>query len=209
MPDSVTQILKSGPPGAKINIAVLGDGSRLADQTTYNNKVQAVLLDGVFGHRLLLRGQVRLQHLPRQPDLGAVGCQPAGLRRERDAERRLRRHDRLDDAPEHSARVTSTAARGRIAGSSGARTPGRSYRTRSTHGCPTTISSSSSSTRPASADAGAAASRSSRSGRVRRSWRMSSAMAPAGSPTSTASRARTPAASREPSTSRSTRIAQP
>src|ERR671918_682275 len=49
MADSVTQILKSGPPGAKLNIAVLGDGFANADQTAYNNNVQAVLLDGVFG----------------------------------------------------------------------------------------------------------------------------------------------------------------
>lgn len=26
MPDSMTQILSSGPPGTKVNIAVLGDG---------------------------------------------------------------------------------------------------------------------------------------------------------------------------------------
>jgi len=50
MPDSVTQILKSGPVGAKKNIAVLGDGFAAADQTLYNNKVKEVLLDGVFGH---------------------------------------------------------------------------------------------------------------------------------------------------------------
>ena len=49
MPDSVTQILASGPPGAKQNIAVLGDGFAAgADQTAYNNKVQELLLDGVF-----------------------------------------------------------------------------------------------------------------------------------------------------------------
>lgn len=50
MPDSVTQILKSGPPGTKKNIAVLGDGFAAGDQTTYNNKVKELLLDGVFGH---------------------------------------------------------------------------------------------------------------------------------------------------------------
>jgi hypothetical protein len=50
MPDSVTQILKSGPPGLKKNIAVLGDGFAAGDQTTYNNKVKELLLDGVFGH---------------------------------------------------------------------------------------------------------------------------------------------------------------
>ncbi len=50
MPDSVTQILASGPPGAKQNIAVLGDGFAAGDQTAYNNKVQELLIDGVFGH---------------------------------------------------------------------------------------------------------------------------------------------------------------
>jgi len=49
MADSVTQILNSGPPGAKLNIAVLGDGFAAADQTAYNTKVQELLLDGVFG----------------------------------------------------------------------------------------------------------------------------------------------------------------
>ena len=50
MSDSVTQILRSGPPGTKKNIAVLGDGFAAGDQTTYNNKVKELLLDGVFGH---------------------------------------------------------------------------------------------------------------------------------------------------------------
>ena len=50
MPDSVTQILKAGPPGTKINIAVLGDGFAAADQTLYNNKVDEFLINGVFGH---------------------------------------------------------------------------------------------------------------------------------------------------------------
>ena len=50
MPDSVTQILSSGPPGTKKNIAVLGDGFAAGDQTAYNNKVKELLLDGVFGH---------------------------------------------------------------------------------------------------------------------------------------------------------------
>jgi hypothetical protein len=50
MADSVTQILNSGPPGTKKNIAVLGDGFAAGDQTTYNNKVKELLLDGVFGH---------------------------------------------------------------------------------------------------------------------------------------------------------------
>jgi hypothetical protein len=50
MVDSVTQILKAGPTGTKINIAVLGDGFAAADQNLYNNKVQELLIDGVFGH---------------------------------------------------------------------------------------------------------------------------------------------------------------
>ena len=51
MPDSVTQVLSSGPPGTKINIAVLGDGfADGADQTKYNNAVQTLLLDGLFSH---------------------------------------------------------------------------------------------------------------------------------------------------------------
>jgi hypothetical protein len=49
--DSVTKVLDNGPPGGKINIAVLGDGFAAgADQTLYNNKVQELLLDGVFAH---------------------------------------------------------------------------------------------------------------------------------------------------------------
>ncbi len=50
MPDSVTQILKSGPPGLKKNIAVLGDGFAEADQDAYNDKVNELLIEGVFGH---------------------------------------------------------------------------------------------------------------------------------------------------------------
>src|SRR4029077_8879794 len=50
MADSVTQILSSGPPGTKINIAVLGDGFAAADQAFFNDKVKEFLLDGVFGH---------------------------------------------------------------------------------------------------------------------------------------------------------------
>jgi IgA Peptidase M64/FG-GAP-like repeat len=50
MPDSMTQILASGPPGTKKNIAVLGDGFGAADQTLYNDTVRRLLLEGVFGH---------------------------------------------------------------------------------------------------------------------------------------------------------------
>jgi hypothetical protein len=50
MPDSMTQLLNSGPPGTKVNIAVLGDGFAAADQAAYNAKVQELLIDGTFGH---------------------------------------------------------------------------------------------------------------------------------------------------------------
>ncbi len=50
MPDSMTQILRAGPPGVKKNIAVLGDGFAEADQDDYNTKVNELLIDGVFGH---------------------------------------------------------------------------------------------------------------------------------------------------------------
>ncbi|GMQ97923.1 MAG: hypothetical protein BMS9Abin17_0426 [Acidimicrobiia bacterium] len=50
MPDSVTQILKSGPPGTKKNIAVLGDGFAAGDQDDYNDKVRELLTDGVFAN---------------------------------------------------------------------------------------------------------------------------------------------------------------
>ena len=105
MPDSVTQILRSGPPGAKLNIAVLGDGYAAGDQALYNNKVQEFLLDGVFGHDYFYEDKPGIQHLSRQPDLGAVGGQPARLRRARDAVGSVRRHDHLDDAEEHGARL--------------------------------------------------------------------------------------------------------
>lgn len=50
MPDSVTQLLNAGPTGTKINIAILGDGFAAGDQQAYNERVQELLIDGVFGH---------------------------------------------------------------------------------------------------------------------------------------------------------------
>ena len=48
--DSVTQILRSDPPGTKVNIAVVGDGFAAGDQAAYNAEVQDLIIDGVFGH---------------------------------------------------------------------------------------------------------------------------------------------------------------
>jgi IgA Peptidase M64/FG-GAP-like repeat len=50
MPNSVTQIRSAGPPGVKRNLAILGDGFAAGDQTLYNDKVQQLVIDGVFGH---------------------------------------------------------------------------------------------------------------------------------------------------------------
>lgn len=50
MADSVTQILKAGPTGTKLNIAILGDGFAEADQDEYNQIVDDIILNGVFGH---------------------------------------------------------------------------------------------------------------------------------------------------------------
>lgn len=47
----MTQILKSGPPGKRRNIAVLGDGFTEAEQDKYNAAAENVLLGGVFGHQ--------------------------------------------------------------------------------------------------------------------------------------------------------------
>ena len=49
MADSMTVLRYAGPPGTKRNIAVLGDGFTAAEQATYNQWVQATLIDGVFG----------------------------------------------------------------------------------------------------------------------------------------------------------------
>ena len=50
MPDSLTQVLSSGPPGTKVNIAVLGDGFTAGEQALYDDKVRELLVDGVFAH---------------------------------------------------------------------------------------------------------------------------------------------------------------
>ena len=50
MPDSMTQILNSGPPGTKVNIAILGDGFADTDQDLYNQKVQDLVINGLFSH---------------------------------------------------------------------------------------------------------------------------------------------------------------
>jgi hypothetical protein len=50
MPESVTQILSSGPVGQKKNLAILGDGFTEAEQGIYNDWVQKTVMEGVFGH---------------------------------------------------------------------------------------------------------------------------------------------------------------
>src|SRR3954452_7539764 len=48
MPDSMTVLRAAGMAGAKRNLAILGGGFAPGDQTTFNNWVQTVLMDGVF-----------------------------------------------------------------------------------------------------------------------------------------------------------------
>src|SRR4030095_12931330 len=43
--DGVTQVQYAGPTGTKLNLAILGDGFAVGDQTAYNNAVQNLLLD--------------------------------------------------------------------------------------------------------------------------------------------------------------------
>jgi len=50
MADSMTVLRKAGPPGTKRNVVVLGDGFTAADQSTYNQWVDTILIRGVFGH---------------------------------------------------------------------------------------------------------------------------------------------------------------
>ena len=49
MPDSMTQLLRAGPPGAKRDIAIVGDGFAEADQATYNSYVEQTVMEDVFG----------------------------------------------------------------------------------------------------------------------------------------------------------------
>src|SRR5215475_14191773 len=46
----MTVLRSAGPPGTKRNIAILGDGFTAADQAAYNQWVQTVLIEGVFGN---------------------------------------------------------------------------------------------------------------------------------------------------------------
>jgi hypothetical protein len=53
--NSMTQLLSSGPPGTKINIAVMGDGFAAGDdQILYNKEVKDLLIHGVFQNDFFL-----------------------------------------------------------------------------------------------------------------------------------------------------------
>src|SRR5262249_43464786 len=45
-----TEVIHNGPAGTKQVLVVLGDGYAAGDQTKFNNDVQSLVLDGVFGH---------------------------------------------------------------------------------------------------------------------------------------------------------------
>ncbi len=50
MADSVTVRPAAGPPGAKRNLAILGDGFTAADQAAYTPWVDTTVMAGVFAH---------------------------------------------------------------------------------------------------------------------------------------------------------------
>ena len=112
---SVTQILNSGPPGAKQNIAVLGDGFADADQNAYNNKVKELLLDGVFGMDYFYEDRqafniFRVNLISKNSGVSQRVYDEMGTPSDRPTTR--------SSAPRSRTRrsATSTAARGRIAG---------------------------------------------------------------------------------------------
>lgn len=51
MPDSMTQLQRSGTPGTKIDLAIIGDGFAAGDQTLYNQHVENVVLRDLFRRR--------------------------------------------------------------------------------------------------------------------------------------------------------------
>jgi hypothetical protein len=51
MPDSMTQLLRSGPPGTKVDLVIVGDGFADGDQTLYNDHVNNVVMRDLFGRR--------------------------------------------------------------------------------------------------------------------------------------------------------------
>ncbi|MEK8229255.1 M64 family metallopeptidase [Oerskovia sp. M15] len=115
MPDSVTQILRSGPPGTKINIAVVGDGFAAGDQAAYNAKVQDLIIDGVFGNDYFYEDasafNVFRVNLISNDSGSANGSTTSTARR---ATPRTTRSPRPRCGTPHSG--TSTPARGLIAG---------------------------------------------------------------------------------------------
>jgi hypothetical protein len=138
MPDSVTQILRSGPPGLKNNIAVLGDGFAVGDQTLYNNKVNELLIDGVFGHDYFYEDAQAFNIFRVNLISNDSGV----------SQRVYDEHGTPSDASDDT--IVSTTLKdtalgyifsgswARIAGSRTARTRRRSRRTHSTRGCRTT-----------------------------------------------------------------------
>lgn len=57
MPDSMTQLVYAGPPGTKRNLVIVGDGFANGDQDAYNQKVQDLVINGVFQQDLFYEDQ--------------------------------------------------------------------------------------------------------------------------------------------------------
>ena len=90
MADSVTQVRVAGPVGTKRNLAILGDGFAAADQATYNNWVQTVVLDGVFGNDYFFEDLSAWNIFRVNLEFDGLGHQHARLQRNGDAGRPLR-----------------------------------------------------------------------------------------------------------------------
>jgi hypothetical protein len=52
-----SKIVDNGPDGAKRILVVMGDGYAAADQTKYNNDVNTLVTNGVFGNDFFLENQ--------------------------------------------------------------------------------------------------------------------------------------------------------
>ena len=123
MPDSVTQIIASGPPGVKKNIAVLGDGFAAgATRRSTTTRSKELLIHGVFGHDYFYEDAqafnvFRVNLISNESAVSVRVYDEHGTPTDPQ-----RRHHRQHDAAATPRSATSSAARGRIAGSRAART---------------------------------------------------------------------------------------
>ena len=141
MPDSVTQILASGPPGTKKNIAVLGDGFAAADQTHTTTRSRNCCIDGVFGHDYFYEDAqafniYRVNLISSQSAVSPRTYDEHGTPTDRSDDTIV-----SDDDQGHRARLHLQRLVGALLARGRRRHRDAGCRTRSTRGCPTTTSS--------------------------------------------------------------------